>query len=84
MCPGGYKIAEPKWDMQEAALWEKGIDPETEHWPWRSRNWALGHGAVLDERRGKIVQKRKLIAEPLRELVKTITVVQKEKFHPDR
>jgi hypothetical protein len=31
MGPGGYKIAEPKWDMQEAALREKGIEPEIEH-----------------------------------------------------
>jgi hypothetical protein len=31
--PGGYKRAEPKWDMQEAALREKGIEPETEQWP---------------------------------------------------
>jgi hypothetical protein len=49
MGPGGYNIAEPKWDMQEAALREKGIEPEIEHWPRRSRNWALGHGAVYDE-----------------------------------
>jgi hypothetical protein len=59
MGPGGYKIAEPKWDMQEAALREKGIEPEIEHWPRRSRNWALGHGAVYDERTGKLVKKKK-------------------------
>jgi hypothetical protein len=76
MGPGGYKIAEPKWDMQEAVLREKGIEPETEHWPRRLRNWALGHGAVYDERTGKLVQKKKQIAEPLRELVKTIVEVQ--------
>jgi hypothetical protein len=64
MGPGGYKIAEPKWDMQEAALREKGIEPETEYWPRRSRNWALGHGAVYDERTGKLVEKKKQIAEP--------------------
>jgi hypothetical protein len=65
MGPGGYKIAEPKWDMQEAALREKGIEPEIEHWPRRSRNWALRHGAVYDERTLKLVQKKKHIAEPL-------------------
>jgi hypothetical protein len=75
MGPGGYKIVEPKWDMQEVALREKGIEPETEHWPRRSRNWALGHGAVYDERIGKLVKKKKQIAEPLRELVKTIAEV---------
>jgi hypothetical protein len=57
--PGGYKRAEPKWDMQEAALREKGIKPETEQWPRRSRNWALAHGAVYDERTGKLVKKKK-------------------------
>jgi hypothetical protein len=69
-----------KWDMQEAALREKGIKPEIEHWPRRSRNWALGHGAVYDERIGKLVQKKKQIAEPLRELVKTIAEVQEGTF----
>jgi hypothetical protein len=84
MGPDGYKIAEPKWDMQEAALREKGIEPETEHWPRRSRNWAFGHGAVYDERTGKLVKKKKQIAEPLRELVKTIAEVQEGMFQPDR
>jgi hypothetical protein len=84
MGPGGYKITEPKWDMQEAALREKGIEPETEHWPRRSRNWALGHGAVYDERTRKLVQKKKQIADPLRELVKTIAKVQEGTFQPDR
>jgi hypothetical protein len=64
MGPGGYKFAEPKLDMQEAALREKSIELETEHWPRRSRNWALGHGSVYDERTGKLVQKKKQIAEP--------------------
>jgi hypothetical protein len=70
--------------MQEAVLREKGIEPETEHWPRRLRNWALGHGAVYDERTGKLVQKKKQIAEPLRELVKTIAEVQEGMFQPDR
>jgi hypothetical protein len=70
--------------MQEAALREKGIEPETEHWPRRSRNWALGHGAVYDERIGKLVKKKKQIAEPLRELVKTIAEGQERTFQPDR
>jgi hypothetical protein len=82
--PGGYKTAEPKWDNQEATLREKGIQPETEQWPRRSRNWALGHGAVYDERTGKLVQKKKKIAEPLKELVKTIAKVQKGTLLPDR
>jgi hypothetical protein len=70
--------------MQEAALREKGIGPETEQWPRRSRNWALAHGAVYDEITGKLVQKKKQIAEPLGELVKTITEVQEGTFKPDR
>jgi hypothetical protein len=81
---GGYKTAEPKWEMQEATLREKGIQPKTEQWPRRSRNWALGHGAANDKRTGKLVKKRKQIAEPLKELVKTIAEVQEGKFHPDR
>jgi hypothetical protein len=39
---------------------------------------------VYDERIGKLVQKRKQIAEPLKELVKTIAEVQEGKFHLDR
>jgi hypothetical protein len=80
--PGGYKRAEPKWDMQEAILREKGIEPETEQWP--RRNWALAHGAVYDERIGKLVKKKKQIVEPLGELVKTIAEVQEGTFKPDR
>jgi hypothetical protein len=64
MGPGGYKIAEVKWDMQEARLREKGIKPEIKHWPRRSRNWALGHGAVYDERTGKLVKKRNKLLNP--------------------
>jgi hypothetical protein len=52
--PGGYKTAEPRWDNQEAALREKGIQPEIGQWPRRSRNWALGHGAVYDVRTVKL------------------------------
>jgi hypothetical protein len=66
--------------MQEAAMREKGIEPETEHWPRRSRNWALGHQAIYDERIGKLVEKKKQIFEPLRELVKTIAKVQEGTF----
>jgi hypothetical protein len=70
--------------MQEARLREKGIEPETEHWPRRSRNWALGHGAISDERTWKLVEKKKQIAKPLRELVKKIAEVQEGMFQPDR
>jgi hypothetical protein len=70
--------------MQEAALREKGIEPETKQWPRWSRNWALAHGAVYDERTGKLVQKKKQIVEPLGELIKTIAEVQEGMFKPDR
>jgi hypothetical protein len=82
--PGGYKRAEPKWDMQETVLREKGIEQETEQWPRRSRNWALAHGVVYDERTGKLVEEKKQIAEPLGALVKTIADVQEGTFKPDR
>jgi hypothetical protein len=39
---GGYKTAEPKWDMEES------IVLETEDWPVMSRNWVLGHGGAYD------------------------------------
>jgi methyl coenzyme M reductase gamma subunit len=48
------------------------------------KNWALTHRAVYDERTGKLVQKKKQIAEPLRELVKTIAEVQEGTFQLDR
>jgi hypothetical protein len=70
--------------MQEDALREKGIEPETEQWPRRSRNWALAHEAVYDERTGKLVQKKKQIDVSLRELIKTIAEVQEGTFQPDR
>jgi hypothetical protein len=70
--------------MQEATLREKGIELEIEQWPGRSRNWALAHGAVYDKRIGKLVQKKKQIAEPLGELVKTIAEVLEGTFKPDR
>jgi hypothetical protein len=82
--PGGYKRAEPKWDMQEAALREKGIKPETEQWPRRSKNWVLAHGAIYEEGTGKLVEKKKQIAEPLGTLIKTIAEVQEGTFKPDR
>jgi hypothetical protein len=70
--------------MQEAAVREKGIKPEAEQCARRSRNWALAHGAVYDERTGKLVKKKKQIAEPLGALVKTIVEVQEGTFQPDR
>jgi hypothetical protein len=69
--------------MQEAALREKGIKPETQKWPRRSRNWALGHGTIYDEKTGKLVQKKKQIAKPMTALVKTIAEVREGKFHPN-
>jgi hypothetical protein len=70
--------------MQEAALREKGIEPETQKRPRRSRNWALGHGAIYDEKTGKLVQKKKQISKPLTALVKTIAEVRGGKFYPNR
>jgi hypothetical protein len=50
--PGGYKTAEPKWDNQEVALREKGIQPKIEQWPRMSRNWAPGHGLSTTREHG--------------------------------
>jgi hypothetical protein len=84
MGPGGYKTAKPKWDMEEAAMREKGIEPEIEEWPRRSRNRVLGHGGAYDTQTGKLIKKKNKIDVPMIALVETITKVREGKFHPDR
>jgi hypothetical protein len=75
MGPGSYKTAEPKWDMEEAAMREKAIRLQTEDYPTRSRNWVLGHGGAYDTQARKLIKKKKKIVVPLIALVKTIVEV---------
>ena len=41
---GGYKSAVPKWEAFENELREKGITPQTDDWPERSKLWLFAHG----------------------------------------
>ena len=52
---GGYKTAVPKWEAYENELRQKGIIPQTDDWPDRSKLWLFAHGAVLDPNTGLIV-----------------------------
>ena len=56
---GGYVSAEPKWDLIEAAMREKGITQVTDDWPRRVRNWMLAHGAEYDASGDLIVDETK-------------------------
>jgi hypothetical protein len=56
---GGYKTAVPKWEAFENELREKGITPQTDDWPERSKFWLFAHGAGLDPDTGLIVAKGK-------------------------
>jgi hypothetical protein len=72
----GYKTAEPKCDLEEAAMREKGIVLETDKWPTRPRNWVLGHGGAYDTQTRKLIKKKKEIDVPLTALVETIIKVR--------
>ena len=52
---GGYKSTVPKWEEFENKLREKGIIPQTDDWPERSKFWLFAHGAVLNPDTGRIV-----------------------------
>ena len=56
---GGYKTALPKWEAYENELRQKGIRPQTDDWPDRSKFWLFAHGAGLDPKTGRIVAKGK-------------------------
>ncbi|KAK1691851.1 hypothetical protein QYE76_008548 [Lolium multiflorum] len=55
---GGYKVAMPKWDEQEAEMQRNGVTPEPirENWDLRARNWFLAHGCEYDMRTGNLVE----------------------------
>jgi len=53
---GGYRTAIPKW--QE--ILERGIEPESLHWPERAKYWFFGHGVTIDLETRKVVYGEKL------------------------
>ena len=84
--PGGYKTAETKWEKNEDDLRAKGLIPETENWPKRSRNWWLAHGGVLDPETGSCMvlledKAMKIVSE---DLISAINDASEGKFVPDR
>jgi hypothetical protein len=50
---GGYLKARPLCDKAENDLLDKGVEPETLHWPDRSRTWFFEVGGTLDPERGE-------------------------------
>ena len=84
---GGYKTALSKWEAYENELRQKGITPQTDDWPDRSKFWMYAHGAALDPDTGLIVAKgkwRKRITRVVKKLVDAIDLVRQGKYVPDR
>ena len=84
---GGYKTAVPKWEAYENELRQKGIPPQTDDWPDRSKLWLFAHGAVLDKDTGLIVAQgkwKKRITRVTKKLVDAIKLVREGKYVPDR
>ena len=84
---GGYKTALPKWKSFENELRLKGITPQTDDWPERSKYWLFAHGAVLDPETGRIVAKgkwKKRITRVVKKLEKAIAAVRAGTFVPNR
>jgi hypothetical protein len=84
---GGYKTAVPKWEAYENELRQKGITPQTDDWPDRSKFWLFAHGAVLHPETGLIVAKgkwRRKIRRVIRKIKEVIVLVKEGKYVPDR
>ena len=84
---GGYKTALPKWEAYENELRKKGITPQTDDWPDRSKFWLFAHGAVLDPDTGLIVAQgkwKKKITRVAKKLVDAVELVRQGKYVPDR
>ena len=76
---GGYKTALPKWEAYENELRKKGITPQTDGWPDRSKFWLFAHGAVLHPETGLIVAKgkwRRKIRRVIRKIKKSHSTSQ--------
>ena len=73
---GGYKTAVPKWESFENDLRKKGITPQTDDWPERSKFWLFTHGAVLDPDTGLIVAKGKWTEKITRVVKKLVDAIE--------
>ena len=76
MGSGGYLKARPLWDKAEQDLIAKGVEPETLHWPDRSRTWFFGVAGTLDPETGKCCWTDEQLKTPVTKLRKAINEVQ--------
>ena len=74
---GGYVSAEPKWDLIEAAMHEKGITPVADL-------WMLAHGAEYDASGDLIVDETKETPIPRIAILDAIADAREGRFIPDR
>ena len=81
---GGYLVARPKWAKAENDLLQKGIEPETMHWPDRCRTWFFGAGGTLDPVSGWCIWTDKQLETPLRKMRQYIKAAHAGTFIPDR
>ena len=81
---GGYSKARPTWDKAEQDLLAKGVQPQTLHWPDRSRTWFFGVGGTLNPDTGRCVWTNAQLAIPIKKLAEAIQAAQEGRFHPDR
>ncbi|KAK1696106.1 hypothetical protein QYE76_012803 [Lolium multiflorum] len=85
---GGYEVAMPKWDAQEAEMERNGITPEPtrEGWDIRARNWFLAHGCEYDMKTGNIVESDSRVRVPREKWIEVTAEIKagKLKFAPDR
>ena len=56
------------WDKAENDMLDKGVEPETLHWPDRSRTWFFGVGGSLDPEIGKCIWTNKKLRIPVMKL----------------
>jgi len=45
---GGYRTTIPKWQKLEHEILDRGIEPESLHWPERAKYWFFSHGRTMD------------------------------------
>ena len=85
MGPGGYRVAEPKWEKIESELRAKGLTPVTEEWDRRIRNWLLAHGGEYDMETGElIIDENKVVNEAQKKITDLIANSKEGKFISDR
>ena len=60
MGSGGYRTAIPKWQKLEQEILGRGIEPESMHWPERTKYWFFRHGETIELETRKIVYGEKL------------------------